>query len=189
MAGSAITDAILEAAEQLLGAEGMAGFTTNRVAEAAGVSVGSLYQYFPNKESILAEVSRRVERRTEERLRRAFEESRGLPLVETTAAVVDALIGQDIGTYRLRRTLRAEVPAAWTMDTSEGVDARVRSMLVEVLAHHPEVRPGSHALIAWIIAHSIEHAIEAVVLNRPELLEHPLFRQELIELATRYLRA
>ena len=45
--------AILEAAAQVLAAEGAQGFTTARVAERAGVSIGSLYQYFPNRESIL----------------------------------------------------------------------------------------------------------------------------------------
>jgi AcrR family transcriptional regulator len=45
--------AILEAAIQVLSEEGARRFTTARVAERAGVSVGSLYQYFPNKESIL----------------------------------------------------------------------------------------------------------------------------------------
>ena len=44
---------ILEAATRVLASEGARRFTTSRVAEAAGVSVGSLYQYFPNKESIL----------------------------------------------------------------------------------------------------------------------------------------
>ena len=44
---------ILEAASRVLAREGARRFTTARVAEAAGVSVGSLYQYFPNKESIL----------------------------------------------------------------------------------------------------------------------------------------
>lgn len=44
---------VLEAATQVLSREGARCFTTSRVAEAAGVSVGSLYQYFPNKEAIL----------------------------------------------------------------------------------------------------------------------------------------
>jgi AcrR family transcriptional regulator len=48
-----LVDAILKAAIRVLEREGAAGFTTIRVAERAGVSVGSLYQYFPNKESIL----------------------------------------------------------------------------------------------------------------------------------------
>ena len=48
-----LVEAILEAAARVLEKDGAAAFTTIRVAEQAGVSVGSLYQYFPNKESIL----------------------------------------------------------------------------------------------------------------------------------------
>ncbi|MFP5394281.1 MAG: TetR/AcrR family transcriptional regulator, partial [Gammaproteobacteria bacterium] len=50
---SQLVGAILEAAIQVLAAEGAARFTTARVAERAGVSVGSVYQYFPNKAAIL----------------------------------------------------------------------------------------------------------------------------------------
>lgn len=52
-------DAILEAAVRVLGQHGAAGLTTRRVADVAGVSVGSFYQYFPNKEAVLAELVRR----------------------------------------------------------------------------------------------------------------------------------
>lgn len=50
----ATVDAILDAGAQVLAREGYAAVTTNRVAEVAGVSIGSLYEYFPNKQSIVA---------------------------------------------------------------------------------------------------------------------------------------
>lgn len=50
----ATVETILEAAARVLTKQSLAGFNTNRVAEVAGVSVGSLYQYFPNKESLVA---------------------------------------------------------------------------------------------------------------------------------------
>ncbi|MGE0423395.1 MAG: TetR/AcrR family transcriptional regulator [Reyranellaceae bacterium] len=52
-------DAIVEAAIRILGTDGYAALNTRRVADVAGVSVGSLYQYFPNRESIVAELVRR----------------------------------------------------------------------------------------------------------------------------------
>ena len=58
----ALVAAILEAAVQVLAKEGAARFTTVRVAEKAGVSVGSLYQYFPSKDAIAVELLRRVRR-------------------------------------------------------------------------------------------------------------------------------
>lgn len=50
---------LLEAAARVLEADGAAGFNTNRVAERAGVSVGSLYQYFPNKAALLFRLHQR----------------------------------------------------------------------------------------------------------------------------------
>jgi AcrR family transcriptional regulator len=55
----ATTDAILDAAAHILGERGWAGLTTNAAAEVAGVSIGSLYQYFPNKLALIEAVRRR----------------------------------------------------------------------------------------------------------------------------------
>jgi AcrR family transcriptional regulator len=52
---------IVEAAAQLIGRKGLDGFNTNAVAERAGVSIGSLYQYFPNKDAIMAALIRRTQ--------------------------------------------------------------------------------------------------------------------------------
>lgn len=52
-------NAIIEATARILESEGRDRLTTNHIAEKAGVSIGSLYQYFPNKEAILAELLRR----------------------------------------------------------------------------------------------------------------------------------
>jgi AcrR family transcriptional regulator len=51
---TAMVELVLEAATRVLSSESLAGFNTNRVAEVAGISVGSLYQYFPNKSSLVA---------------------------------------------------------------------------------------------------------------------------------------
>lgn len=58
----ATCDAVLEAAARILVEEGRSALTTNRIAERAGVSVGSLYQYFPGKEAIVAELIREMRR-------------------------------------------------------------------------------------------------------------------------------
>jgi AcrR family transcriptional regulator len=55
----ATTDAMLDAAAHILGDRGWTGLTTNAVAEIAGVSIGSLYQYFPNKLALIEAVRRR----------------------------------------------------------------------------------------------------------------------------------
>jgi AcrR family transcriptional regulator len=72
--------AILEAAVQVLAKEGAARFTTVRVAEKAGVSVGSLYQYFPNKAAILFRLQSDEWRQTTALLRDILEDGSKAPL-------------------------------------------------------------------------------------------------------------
>ncbi|TPM38993.1 TetR family transcriptional regulator [Mesorhizobium sp. B2-3-4] len=72
--------AILEAAVQVLATEGARRFTTTRVAEKAGVSVGSLYQYFPNKAALLFRLQSDEWRQTGGLLRTILEDGRQPPL-------------------------------------------------------------------------------------------------------------
>jgi AcrR family transcriptional regulator len=72
--------AILEAALQVLAKEGAQRFTTTRVAERAGVSVGSIYQYFPNKASILFRLQSDEWRQTSDMLRETLEDASLAPL-------------------------------------------------------------------------------------------------------------
>ena len=186
--GADIVESILAAAEWVIDREGLPRFTTNRVAERAGVSVGSLYQYFPNKEAVLAELARRLEHRTRAQLLDILDASSGVPLATTAARVVDALL-DGIGGLAFRRTLLEEVPSAWKLDVSREVDAEMRDRLRDVLARRDDVRRGDHALMAWVIAHAIEGIVEVTVRTAPELVGEPGFRAELIELARRYLAA
>src|SRR5262245_46026413 len=59
--GQDIIEAILDAAAEILAEGGYAALTTNHLAERAGVSIGSLYHYFPNKEAIIATLAKRME--------------------------------------------------------------------------------------------------------------------------------
>lgn len=63
-----IFESMIEAAQILLSQEGLKGFTTNKVAKKAGVSIGSLYQYFPNKETILESILKEIVNRFSQEL-------------------------------------------------------------------------------------------------------------------------
>jgi AcrR family transcriptional regulator len=66
-------EAIVEAAAQIIAARGLSGFNTNAVAGKAGVSIGSLYQYFPNKDALMVVLIRRQQERQAAALRTAVE--------------------------------------------------------------------------------------------------------------------
>jgi AcrR family transcriptional regulator len=101
--------AILEAAVQVLAKEGAARFTTARVAEKAGVSVGSVYQYFPNKAAILFRLQSDEWRQTTDLLRGILEDAQKPPL-ERLRTLVHAFIRSECEEADMRVALNDAAP-------------------------------------------------------------------------------
>lgn len=101
--------AILQAAVQVLAKEGAQRFTTARVAEKAGVSVGSLYQYFPNKAAILFRLQSDEWRQTTDLLRDILEDVRKPPL-ERLRALVHAFLRSECDEAAVRVALDDAAP-------------------------------------------------------------------------------
>jgi AcrR family transcriptional regulator len=104
-----LVSAILEAAIQVLAKEGAQRFTTVRVAEKAGVSVGSLYQYFPNKAAILFRLQSDEWHETSGLLRSILED-RAHPPLERLRRVVHAFIRSECDEAALRGALDDAAP-------------------------------------------------------------------------------
>jgi AcrR family transcriptional regulator len=85
-------EAISEATIQVLLSHGRDGLTTTRVAERAGVSVGTLYQYYPNKESLLFAVLENHLEKVTEAVEAACELARYRPLADMIRAIVEAFV-------------------------------------------------------------------------------------------------
>lgn len=101
----ATVDVILDGAARILEAQGEAGFTTNRVAAVAGVSVGTLYQYFPGKAAVLAALVAREQKARAERLAALAAAMQGLDLPSTVRALVRALVAGERERPRLSLVL------------------------------------------------------------------------------------
>ncbi|WP_433899710.1 TetR family transcriptional regulator [Pseudomonas sp. PSE1(2024)] len=101
--------AILQAAIQVLAKEGAARFTTARVAEKAGVSVGSLYQYFPNKAAILFRLQSDEWLQTTGMLQRILENHDEPPL-ERLRTLVHAFIRSECEEAQMRSALSDAAP-------------------------------------------------------------------------------
>jgi Transcriptional regulator len=100
---------ILEAAAQVLAKEGIQRFTTARVAERAGVSVGSVYQYFPNKAAILFRLQSDEWRRTSDLLRGILDDVRQPPL-QRLRQLVHAFVRSECEEAQMRTALAAAAP-------------------------------------------------------------------------------
>ena len=100
---------ILTAAVQVLEQEGVTRFTTTRVAEKAGVSIGSLYQYFPNKAAILFELQSNEWRQTTDMLQRLIQDAKKPPL-ERIHDLVHAFIRSECEEAEMRVALNDAAP-------------------------------------------------------------------------------
>lgn len=112
---------ILEAAVQVLAKEGAPRFTTARVAEKAGVSIGSLYQYFPNKTAILFRLQSDEWRQTSQLLRDILEDFERPPLARLRS-LVHAFIRSECDEAAIRVALNDAAPLY--RDAPEAREAR-----------------------------------------------------------------
>ena len=99
---------ILEAAARILEKDGLAGFNTNAVAERAGVSIGSIYQYFPNKDALILALIAKFEHELLETVREAAKVARGRGLPAALNLFVRALLEAHGRRAELNRLLEAE---------------------------------------------------------------------------------
>ncbi|MEN7538222.1 TetR family transcriptional regulator [Aurantiacibacter flavus] len=143
--------AILEAATLVLEEEGAQQFTTARVAEKAGVSVGSLYQYFPNKASILFRLQSDEWRETSDLVSDILEES-ARPPVERLRTLVHAFLLSECEEAEVRGALDDAAPLY--RDAPEAKEAKsrggstFRAFMAEVLSDTPDhVREAAGSLI------------------------------------------
>src|SRR5262245_12612224 len=180
-------DAILEAAAYILIKEGWDKFTTNRVAERAGVNIASLYQYFPNKESIVVEVQRRHIGKARQELPRAIPALKAeRSLRGLLRLIVDAGVREHRLAPALHKVFAEELPRSARRHgvADEEDEGRQWKMLVQPFFRNvPDAELGM--FLCRVAAHA---AIHEAASDRPDLLEHPLFVDEVTTLLERYLR-
>lgn len=98
-------EAILEAAARILESLGFAGFNTNAVAELAGVSIGSLYQYFPSKDALIVELIRCERTKLSSRIVEAIQQSDAADLKDKLKLIIQAAVQHQLSRPQLARTL------------------------------------------------------------------------------------
>lgn len=147
---------ILEAAIQVLAKEGAARFTTARVAEKAGVSVGSVYQYFPNKAAILFRLQSDEWKQTGDLLRSILEDSIMKP-VERLRRLVHAFVRSECEEAQMRVALSDAAPLY--RDAPEARQARVsgsRAMKAFLAEALPQATDAARTLAGDLISTTLK---------------------------------
>ncbi len=185
-------DAILEAATRLFAEGGLDEVNTNQIAELAGVSIGSLYQYFPSKEAILGEL---IDRHSEQTIAALtaklgeFGEPVTRPIPDVLREIVEILLEADTIDVNLHRVFLDKLPDAGRIEQRSGeirrVTAAVRQLLLE--RRGDELAIGDRDVAAVVLVHALEAVTNAVVFEFPDRLRDRTLVDEITALAVRYL--
>ncbi len=181
----ATVDAIMQAAAYILTKVGWQGFTTNAIAERAGVNIGSLYQFFPNKEAVIAELQRRHAVETRSDLRKALQVLPEQPsLRKALTVVVEMIVEEHRAAPAVHKAIYDELPR--TVRCLEEDKHQLRGEFLEVIRPfmHNVPDPELATYLVGVAAHAVVHAVTA---ERPKLLGDPRFATELVALLENYL--
>jgi AcrR family transcriptional regulator len=131
---------IMQAAAKVLSTESLAGFNTNRVAQIAGVSVGSLYQYFPGKEALVVALIEQQQAHLAERLALLVDSQRSAALDDTLYALTEFAIDQQYADPLLAAALDHEERRLPLQKRLKRAEAQLVQLGLNLLrAHRPEI--------------------------------------------------
>lgn len=173
-------DAITEATIQVLLKDGWASLTTTRVAERAGVSVGTLYQYFPNKRALVEVVRARYFELMSETMGRAIADSEGHDIRQVLHGALGALVAGKRDNLDLSKALAAAPSDATHADFASEIVDRFAGVLVPILALHAADLP--RTVIeerAGATVAAVEGLLSYAVKNRPDWLAQTWFTETL----------
>jgi AcrR family transcriptional regulator len=182
-------NAMLDAAIKLLKRRGVSSITTNRIAETAGVSIGSVYQYFPNKRAIFIALHERHIVQVDGMIRRCMAQSEDSTLAEFIASLIDGMIDLHRVDPELSELLQTEVPqsAAGTPGLSVRFYGSIRRSLGS--RSRELSRTGSLDMQAFFLSNMVETFGHALVLRRPAGLSLARAKAETLRAILAYLQS
>jgi AcrR family transcriptional regulator len=188
----ATVDALVGATARVLVKEGYDRASTNKIAMKAGVSIGSLYQYFPSKEALVAAVIARHAQELSDVVRTTYLKIAAQPIEVGARQFVTAAIAAHRVDPKLHRILDEQVPRTGQLET---VDAVVQNAYVlfrtYLEAHRNEIDVADVDLAAFILVTTVEALTHSAVLHRPDTLANEnadIFIDEVTELILGYLK-
>ena len=183
--------ALLKATAHILVKEGYESASTNRIAEAAGVSIGSLYQYFPSKEALVAAVVDRHMQEMMQLLRAAVDRVREQPVEVATRELVRVMIDAHRVDPRLHRVLVEQVPRVGRLENIRAIDREAYALIRAYLeAHRDELCVIDLDVASFACVATVEALTHAAVVNRPDVLSDKagVFTDEVTRMVVGYLR-
>lgn len=181
----ATVDALIEATARILVREGFDKASTNRIADVAGVSVGSLYQYFPSKESLVAAVIDRHRQAIMQTVRGELADAMSQPVEQAVRTLVAVAVKAHRVDPRLHRVLAEQIPRVGKLESVETFDRENFVLFRNYLeAHRDKLSVDDLELASFVCVTSIEALTHNAVLHHPKTLSDDAV-EALVEAGTR----
>jgi AcrR family transcriptional regulator len=184
----ATVTAILDATARILIERGFAAASTNAVAERAGVSVGSLYQYFPNKDALIAALHTRHGEQMMNVIQRALTTAMGATLDDALSGLIEAAVEAHRVDADLHRVLEQQLGSTDRHVLQEEYVDVMEDRIVALLARHrSEIAVTDLRLASYMLMNAAHGLIHVVVLQRPKGVSLKAATQEIVRMMKAYL--
>lgn len=179
--------AILQATTHILKEEGYDKTSTNRVAKRAGVSIGSLYQYFPNKEALVTALFEQHHEQMLEQLQTMIVDLGDAPLTVAVRTYVKAMIEAHEVNADLHRVLVEQVMHLG-VDYIQELNHRICQMVEMYLASRTEtILPQNLKMASFVLVSAVESVSHAGILYSGDSFDIGALQDEITDLILRYL--
>jgi AcrR family transcriptional regulator len=182
----ATVEAILTATTHILTENGYDQLTTNRVAERAGVSIGSPYQYFPNKGALIFALAEHHANEMAKLAQYHLAESGNCSVLDVLRQIVKAAIAAHAVNPKLHRVLHEQIPNSEVIRHLD--QAKTENQLRSFLERHADqLQPQNLELTVFIVERTIRALIHGAMVDAPELLKTGELEQEIMAMLSAYL--
>lgn len=188
----ATVDALVEATARILVKEGFDKASTNHIAEVAGVSVGSLYQYFPTKESLVAAVVERHQREITQTVRGELADVLTQPVEKAVRTLIEVAVRAHRVDPRLHRVVAEQLPRVGELEKLATFNRENFTLFRAYLeSHRDELRVDDLELASFVCVTTIEALTHNAVLHHAKVMSDERMNKlidEATRLVTRYLQ-
>jgi AcrR family transcriptional regulator len=182
----ATIDAILDAAAHILGDRGWTGLTTNTVAEIAGVSIGSLYQYFPDKQAIFTALYDRHVDEVRQLIERTMADCTSASLEDFTRELVEGLANVHAEDAELHEIVSGAVP-----EGAHGFKSALQTIFEQVISRAEQDRytPDEAKRMLFVLPHMVEALVHGVADQNRGVISRNAAKDEAIRTVLVYLNS
>ena len=178
-------EAVLEAVQRVLRRHGAEAITTNRVAEAAGVSIGSLYQYFPDKQAIFMALHDRHVDGVRQLMERTMTQCSSASLEELTSELVERLATVHSEDAELHEIVSAAVPGG-----ADGFKSALQATFEQVISPTNQDRytPSETERMLFVLPHMVEALVHGVA-HQKQAISRERAKDEALRTVAVYLKS